>query len=169
MQQAEREFDALGVRVLVVTFEPPWAARAYVEETGTRWPVLCDEARMVYQAYGMDRARWRHLLGPSALFAYAREIARGRLPRWPTADSRQQGGNVLIDPAGIVRLVHVGAGPGHRPPVERLLEARRAAGPAPAGAACDSVPGEEDRRSACNSTPHASSKGCTARTRTSPR
>ena len=123
MQQAEREIEALGIRVLVVTFEAQRAARAYVEETGTRWPVISDESRSLYGAYGMGRARWRHLLGPSALVAYVREAVRGRVPRWPSADPVQQGGDVLIDPAGIVRLVHVGAGPGHRPPVERLLAA----------------------------------------------
>ena len=128
MQQAEREIGTLGIRVLVVTFEACPAARAYVEETKTHWPVVSDESRSLYRAYGMDRARWRHLLGPSAILAYAREAARGRLPRWPSADPVQQGGDVLIDPAGIVRLVHVGAGPGHRPPVERLLEVPRAAG-----------------------------------------
>lgn len=128
MQRAERELDALAVRVLVVTFEPPSAARAYVAETKTRWPVLSDASRSLYRAYGMGRARWRHLLGPSAMLAYARELARGHLPRWPAGDPMQQGGDVLIDPGGIVRLAHVGAGPGHRPPVERLIEVCRAAG-----------------------------------------
>ena len=128
MRQAERALDALDIRVLVVTFESRSAARGYVAETGMGWPLLSDESRALYRAYGMARARWRHLLGPSALLAYAREVARGRVPRWPSADPVQQGGDVLIDPAGIVRWVHVGAGPGHRPPVERLLEVRRAAG-----------------------------------------
>ena len=129
MQRAEREIDTLGIRVLVVSFEARSSARAYVDETQARWPVISDESRSLYEAYGMGRARWRHLLGPSALLAYVREAARGRVPRWPSADPVQQGGDVLIDPAGIVRLVHVGAGPGHRPPVERLLAARRASGP----------------------------------------
>ena len=128
MQQAAGELDALKIRVLVVTFEAPAAARAYVSETKTRWPVLCDESRALYRQYGMGRARWRHLLGPSALRAYARAMAEGRLPRWPAADPMQQGGDVLIDADGIVRLVHVGKGPGQRPPVERLLEVCRTAG-----------------------------------------
>ena len=127
MQQAEREVDAAGVRVLVVTFEARAAARAYRAETGIPWPVLSDESRSLYRAYGMGRARWRHLLGLSAILAYAREAARGRAPRWPAADPVQQGGDVLIDPAGIVRFVHVGAGPGHRPRIEQLLEPPRAA------------------------------------------
>jgi hypothetical protein len=130
LQQAERMLDALGVRVLVVTFEPPPAARAYVAETKTRWPVLSDESRAIYRRYGMGRARWRHLLGPSALRAYVRAVLGGSLPRWPAADPMQQGGDVLIDAEGIVRLVHVGLGPGHRPSVERLLaEVRSMAAP----------------------------------------
>ena len=129
MQQAEREIETLGIRVLVVSFEARSAARAYMDETQARWPLVSDESRFLYEAYGMGRARWRHLLGPSALLAYVREAARGRFPRWPSADPVQQGGDVLIDPAGIVRLVHVGAGPGHRPSVERLLAARRASDP----------------------------------------
>lgn len=128
MQQAEGALEALAIRVLVVTFEAPSVARAYVSETGTRWPVLCDESRSLYRQYGMGRARWRHLLGPSALRAYAGAMAQGRLPRWPAADPMQQGGDVLIDADGIVRLLHVAKGPGHRPSVERLLEVCRAAG-----------------------------------------
>ena len=97
------------------------------------WPLLSDESRSLYRAYGMGRARWRHLLGPSAILAYAREAARGRIPRWPAADPVQQGGDVLIDPAGIVRLVHAGAGPGHRPPVELLLDGAAGGGPVEGG------------------------------------
>jgi len=35
----------------------------------------------------------------------------------------QQGGNVLIDPNGIVRVHHVGRGPADRPSVDRLIAA----------------------------------------------
>ena len=124
MQRAERALDELGIRLLVVTFEAPPAARAYAGETGFPWPVLSDEDRQLYGAYGMGRAKWRHLLGASAMRAYAREWLRGRWPRWPAADPMQQGGDVLIDPDGIVRFAHAAAGPGDRPPVDRLLEAR---------------------------------------------
>ena len=122
--------DELGIRVLVVTFESPSAARAYASESHYSWPVVSDVERRLYDAYGMGRARWRHLLGPAAMRAYAREVVRGRLPRMPAADPMQQGGDVLIDPRGIVRLAHVAAGPGNRPSVTRLLEARRRAEPA---------------------------------------
>ena len=115
------------MRVLVVTFEPPAAAAAYLAETGCPWPIVADESRALYGAYAMRRAKLRHLVGPSTWAAYWREFRRGVLPRRPAADTFQQGGDVLIDPAGIVRLVHVGRGPGDRPTVERIVGLRRVA------------------------------------------
>lgn len=111
------------MRPLVVTFEPREAAREYVAETGLAWPLLVDTERALYGAYGMGQARWRHLWGFATMRAYWREARRGRFPRVPRADTGQQGGNVLIDPAGIVRLHHVGLGPADRPSIEDVLAA----------------------------------------------
>ena len=116
------------MRPLVVTFEPREAAREYVAETGLVWPLLVDTERALYGAYGMGQARWRHLWGFATMRAYWREARQGRFPRVPRADTGQQGGNVLIDPAGIVRLHHVGLGPADRPSVEDVLTVRRAHG-----------------------------------------
>ena len=127
LQQAEPTLAALDVRVLVVTFESEAVARDYVAETGCRWPVVSDETRALYRAYAMRRVKLRHLLGPTTWAAYWRELRRGVLPHWPAADTFQQGGDVLIDPAGIARLVHVGSGPGDRPAVERIVRVRRGA------------------------------------------
>ena len=112
--------------MLAVTFEGAAAARAYEAETGLPWPLLVDTERRLYRAYGMGKARLRHLVGPATLRAYWREALLGRFPRLPRADTAQQGGNVLIDPAGRVRFHHVGRGPADRPPVPGLLAARRA-------------------------------------------
>lgn len=127
MQLEETALAELGVHVCVVTFEGVAAAEAYVEETGIRWPVLVDTERVVYDAYGMGRLSWAQMLDLSAIPVFAAEILRGNLPRWPHADPQRQGGNVLIDPAGIVRFVHVGSNPGDRPTIERLLDVRRTA------------------------------------------
>ncbi len=131
MRQAEDELERLGVQLLAVTFEGADAARAYVAETGLRWPLLVDTERRLYHAYGMGKARLRHLLGPATWRAYGREALLGRFPRLPRADTAQQGGNVLIDPAGLVRFHHVGLGPADRPAVSRLLAARSAFPPRP--------------------------------------
>lgn len=133
MQQAAPTLAALEVRVLVVTFEPAAAAAGYARETDCPWPVVSDGARALYGAYAMRRAKLRHLVGPSTWAAYWRELRQGLLPRRPAADTFQQGGDVLIDPAGIARFVHVGSGPGDRPSVERILRERRIASPARGG------------------------------------
>jgi hypothetical protein len=126
LRQAEGELERLGVQLLAVTFEGAEAARAYVAETGLRWPLLVDTERRLYHAYGMGKARLRHLWGAATFRAYWREARLGRFPRLPRADTRQQGGNVLIDPAGLVRFHHVGLGPADRPAVHELLAVRNA-------------------------------------------
>ena len=124
LQQAREELDRLGVQTLVVTFEGREAAREYMEETRMFWPLLVDTERRLYRAYDMHAARLRHLWGFATMRAYGREALRGRFPRIPRADTAQQGGNVLIDPAGVVRLHHVGRGPADRPTVGSVLAAR---------------------------------------------
>ena len=108
----------------MVTFEAREAAREYLEETRMFWPLLVDTERRLYRAYDMHAARLRHLWGCATMRAYGREALRGRFPRIPRADTAQQGGNVLIDPAGVVRLHHVGRGPADRPTVATVLAAR---------------------------------------------
>lgn len=117
----EQSFSDLGIQIVVCTFQAGHFARGYVEDTGLRWPLIVDEQRQLYHAYGMRKAKLWDLLGPAVWWTYFLELLRGQLPNWPQADTQQQGGNVLIDPVGIVRFHHVGAGPADRPSVKELL------------------------------------------------
>lgn len=125
LQQHEQAFQEAPTRIVVVTFETAASARAYVEDTRVPWPVLLDETRDVYRAYGMLAGRIRDIWGPRTWWAYLKELAAGRLPKAPGSDTRQLGGDVLIDPSGVVRLHYVGTGPADRPSIETLLRARR--------------------------------------------
>ena len=124
LQQAREELDRLDIQTLVVTFEGREEAREYLDETGLIWPLLVDTDRQLYRAYDMHAARLRHLWGFATMRVYGREALRGRFPRLPRADTVQQGGNVLIDPADVVRFHHVGSGPADRPTVATVLAAR---------------------------------------------
>lgn len=135
MQQHGQTLKDLDIRVLVVTFESGAFARAYAQETGLGWAVMIDETRSLYEAYGMLRGRLRDIWGPRTWWAYAQEALRGRWPGPARADTSQLGGDVLIDPEGVVRLVHVGSGPADRPSIESLLEIRRHGPPAETGLA----------------------------------
>ncbi len=122
MQEKEQVLEELGVKTVVVTFEAGFMARAYVEDTGLRWPLLVDEDRTLYHGYGMLRAGIRELIGPATLWLYLKEALRGRLPRKSTGDVSQRGGDVLIDPGGTVRLHYIGSTPADRPRVESILK-----------------------------------------------
>jgi len=123
LQQHEKQLDSLGVKVVVVTFEIESLARAYVEDTGISWPVLVDPLREIYRAYGMERGKWWQIYGPPTLWLYFKLAVRGRKALPATGDPNQLGGDILIDPEGIVRLHHVGSGPADRPTVAHLLDA----------------------------------------------
>ena len=121
MREHEDEIEALDIKVLVITFEAGPLALAYVKESDMRWPLLVDESRALYSAYGMHRGKWRDILGLSSWWTYAKLLLRGRRLQRSSGDLRQLGGDVLIDPDGIVRVHHVGSGPADRPAVSSLL------------------------------------------------
>ena len=125
MRQHEREIEALDLRVAVVTFERPEIAAGYKEETALRWPLLVDETRALYHAYGMTVGTPWQIWGPATLWAYAKLLWRGRRMAPSTGDVDQLGGDVLIDPSGRVVLHHVGDGPADRPEIDALLAAVR--------------------------------------------
>ena len=123
LQQSEAELEKLDVKVVVVTFEAGFLARAYIEDTGLRWPLLIDATREVYKAYDMLVASFWDIWGPHTWWAYLKELIRGRFPVKSEGDISQRGGDVLIDPNGIVRFHHVGQGPGDRPSARSILDA----------------------------------------------
>lgn len=121
MRQHQAWIETLKLHLSVISFEAEPIAAAYLRQTGWPWPLLLDPDRTLYRAYGMERGGWWQIYGPSSWHTYISLIMRGRSLHRPTGDTRQLGGDVLIDPDGIVRLHHVGATPADRPPVEHLL------------------------------------------------
>lgn len=125
LQQHETEISSLDVDVVVVTFESLSMAKNYRRETTFAWPILIDESRELYRAYGMDRGGWWAIYGPSSWWGYLKLLIRGRTLRRPTGDVHQLGGDVLIDPKGIVQVHQVGRKPVDRPAISSLLAVAR--------------------------------------------
>lgn len=123
MREQEAELKRRNVAVAVVTFEHDYFARSYVAETGLTWPLLIDAERTLYRGYGMLAASFWDLWGPKTWWAYGKLLLKGEKLHKSAGDVSQRGGDVLIDPAGIVRLHHVGDGPADRPAVAELLAA----------------------------------------------
>jgi AhpC/TSA antioxidant enzyme len=122
LRERSNDLLAKNIKVVVISFEAGFPTRRYIEETGLEWPLIVDESRNLYRAYGMLDAGFWNIWGPSSWLAYFKEILRGRLPKKSAGNIRQRGGDVLIDPAGIVRLHHVGIGPADRPEVDAILQ-----------------------------------------------
>ena len=110
-----------SLNVLAVTFESLVAAKAYVRATDLGFPVLIDESRGLYRSYGMDQGTWWNVYGLRSWWIYLKLFAKGRRMGKPQGSFRQLGGDVLIDPQGIVRMHHVANGPADRRSVESIL------------------------------------------------
>jgi hypothetical protein len=128
------------VKIAVIAFGNNYLARDYAEETSLAWPILVDGTRETYKSYGMLTASFWDVWGPNTWWAYLKELTKGEKLRKSGGDVYQRGGDVLIDPGGIVVLHHISAGPADRPPVEAILEKVQGAPRPPA----DAIPGTGD-------------------------
>lgn len=122
LRQYEQEFQDRNIDVAIVTFDADFMAKSYVEQTHLPWPLLIDSNRSVYEAYGMHRGSWWSIYNPASIWGYLKLIIfrRAGIHR-PGSDYRQMGGDVLIDPKGVVRCNHASISPHDRPSVESLL------------------------------------------------
>ncbi len=121
--QNKERLEKLNVDVLVITFESNAIAKEYAEETKLQWPILVDEAREMYRAYGIRQGSFWGVWGPATWLAYLLQFWQGNKPRPYTGGNIYQlGGDVLIDPDGIVRMLHIASGPSDRPSMEAIFQ-----------------------------------------------
>ncbi|HIE68752.1 MAG TPA: hypothetical protein EYP98_00560, partial [Planctomycetes bacterium] len=118
------------------TFDTDFMAKSYVQQTNLPWPLLIDSNRSVYESYGMGRGSWWSIYNPVSIWGYLKLIIFRRTGiHKPGSDYRQMGGDVLIDPQGLVRVCHASESPHDRPSVENLLAAAAAEAASSAAAA----------------------------------
>jgi hypothetical protein len=120
--QHQSTLDQLGIVALPISFQR-LPASAF-STAGDRPPVdyYLDLEKSLYHHYGMFSAGFWDLWGPRTWLAYLKLLAKGQKLMKSEGDVEQRGGDVLIDPAGIIRLHHIGSGPGDRPDIETVLE-----------------------------------------------
>lgn len=105
----------MHIRVIVITFEPLQGVASGEEEAEVKFPYYIDEKRQLYQYYDIHKAGFWDLWGPRTWLIYIRLLLQGRKLLQSKSDIHQRGGDVLIDPHGIVRYHNIGSGPGDRP------------------------------------------------------
>lgn len=124
LRHFEDAFRRLGVQVLIISFGAEHWARAWVQETGSPYPLLLDPERATYQAYGLGSSFIR-VWSPKVMWRYLTLLLQGRKMQPVQGDPHQLGGDVIVDAEGVIRLIHRSKDPVDRPPMEKLLAVLR--------------------------------------------
>ena len=112
-----------GVAVVLVTFTAQRNLRGYRARLALPYPVLADEARVTYRAYGLGRGPLWRVWGPATVRAYARLVRRGAQMHRPSEDTLQLGGDFVVGPDGRLVYCYRSRSPADRPPVDELVAA----------------------------------------------
>ncbi|MHB8647677.1 MAG: AhpC/TSA family protein [Thermomicrobiales bacterium] len=124
------ELSAMGVGIVALFFSqvhrlPDYRVHFDVPDS---IPLLADEGRTVYKAYGMRVGSLREIYSPQVIAKYARLIRGGMKMQMKTdEDTRQLGGDVIVGPDGRVILAHCSKNQADRPSSETLAAAVRQA------------------------------------------
>lgn len=111
---------------MVVTFARPRVLSGYRRRFADPFTVVSDEERQFYRALGFGRGSFWRVWGWRAAKKYIELIrAGGRLEK-TDADTRQLGGDAVVDRDGTLAWRYAGAGPDDRPEVDELVAAVRA-------------------------------------------
>ena len=125
LRQRKEDLEQLGIRVKIVAFDNEELGKWYVANMGLEWPILLDAERDLYRGYGLQIGSLWTLSRPSAIWKYVKLILAGHGSLKKGKDVRQLGGDVLIDPQGIVRMYGICTTPFDRPEVDSILEVAR--------------------------------------------
>mgnify|MGYP002877087397 FL=1 len=124
-----RQLAAFGdAEVVLVAFTSTPELERYVRWTGIKIVTLIDPDRSTYRAYGLGSAGFWQIWGLTNLKRYVQIFARRKLTavKRPTEDTRQLGGDFVIDRSGTLTWGHWAGEPDDRPAVQALIDAVRA-------------------------------------------
>ncbi len=128
---SERLDDFGSGSVAAVTFAPPDLLAAHRERLDLAFPLLADPDRTLYRRFGLDRGSWREVWGLGTLKLYRELLSRGRRLRGPLQDTRQLGGDFVIDGGRRLVAAYRPRSPDARPSVDELVAAMGRAQSAP--------------------------------------
>lgn len=121
-------FEEFGdAHIAAVTFAEAAQLPPHRAHLDLPFPLLADPDRHAYREFGLGRGSLRQIWNPGTLRMYAGLLRRGRTLRRPTQDTRQLGGDFVIDRDGRLATGFWPASPDARPEIDALVEAVRAA------------------------------------------
>ena len=116
------ELSRAGVRTVLVGSGSVEQRAAFASRNGLDGApalLVTDPSLGLSRALGLVRSAWA-TVGPRALLETARAMAAGHPHRAVEGDRTQQGGALLVDRAGVVRLFHRSRSVGDHPPASDL-------------------------------------------------
>jgi hypothetical protein len=126
LRRRREEIEARGARLWLVTFGLRGLARRWQREHAPGVPLLLDEDRALYRAYGLRSSWWRSL-SPRTLLVYARHLLAGRRLERSGEDWTQLGGDFVVDRHGMLRLARPSREAADRPAWPEIAAALAAA------------------------------------------
>jgi hypothetical protein len=122
---SDRLAEFSGAAVVLITFTRPRNLHGFRRRLALAYPVLADETRAIYRAYGLQRGSWRRVWDLKSGRAYGRLLRRGRRLERPSGDTLQLGGDFVVDRDGRLAFADRSTGPDDRPSVDDLVDAVR--------------------------------------------
>jgi len=130
LDEARTEFDAAGVRVVVVGQATPRQAAHFRRRLEIDLPVLADESRESYRAAGAKVATAGELLGPKSVSRGLKATvdSRGKIRQGKViGHPAQLGGAMVVAPGGEVTWSHMAEHASDNSSPEEILAAARQA------------------------------------------
>jgi peroxiredoxin len=117
-----QRLDEAGATAVFVAHDDPVVLReSMLAGLSCPFPVLVDADRSSYEAWGLNRASFARIwLDPKVWKQYGRLLRSGERIRTMGTDTRQLGGDFIVDPQGVIAYSRPQRRD-DRPPVGRLL------------------------------------------------
>ncbi len=123
----DRLYEFGDAHIVVVTFADAEYLAPHRAHLGLPFPMLADPDRQIYRMFGLGRGSLRQIWSLGTLKLYAQLLRQGRTLHRPTQDTRQLGGDFVIDRQGRLVAGFWPASPDDRPSIDALIEAVRRA------------------------------------------
>jgi hypothetical protein len=115
--------DLGDIHIAAITFAEPQDLAPHRAHLDLPFPLLADPDRQVYRQFDLRRGALLEIWNPGTLRLYVDLLRRGRSLRRPTQDTRQLGGDFVLDAEGRLVAGFWPTSPDARPGVDSLVDA----------------------------------------------